>query len=339
MSGISGIFNFFVPKNQESEKKDSTITTTPVETDQSNSDDIRHKIVNVSGFDTLEITLSNSGNIYTRAECQMNLENTLELYANVGGEGVVKGVFRSFSTGTFFLNNVRVKEGGTTGKVTIFSIVPGNIQAIHIQPEDTWCIHHSAFLACSTNISIETGISFHQTVTGNGTFYSRATNNSKFPGIIWLVSYGGVIKRDLKTEGSNFRLHSGLFLATKTDVYEKMSIEFASTIFSSIAGGQGIMMNFSQYGMKGGTNKGETVQSGPDNSEQAMNDDGVLYYQTGNIDEFLFLISDVVSNAIEVQSQTNAFLDNFTNGDNFSNGGTRRKTRRLKKRNRRTAKV
>jgi uncharacterized protein (AIM24 family) len=294
-------------------KENANTSIVPVHSDQSKSEDIRHNIVNVSGFDVLEITLSHKGAIYTRAECQMNLENTLELYATVGDKGIMHGIFRSFSTGTFFLNRVSVKPNETTGKLTIFSIIPGNIQAIRISPGDTWCIHHSALIACSENITITTGMSFHQTVTGNGTFYSRAKNESPFPGIIWLVAYGGIVKRDLNTEGSNFRLHSGLFLATKSTVYETMSVELASTIFSTIAGGQGIMMNFEGYKSK----KGGAHDTKSDKEPNGNNDD-YLYYQTGNLDEFFNLISMVVA------------VDHISYVP-FSGEGGRRKTRRIKK--------
>lgn len=333
MSFFSGLFG---------KKADNKTTQgTEVKTDQTTSPDIQTEIENVSGFDALKITLSNSGAIFTRAECQMNLESSLKLEATTKG-GILKGFFRSFSTGTFFLNKVFVADGTGSGTATLFSIIPGNILHIKVQPGDMWCIHHGSFLACSENITVETGMSFHQTLTGNGTFYTRVSNKTEFPGNLWLTAYGGILKRDLDNEGSNFRLHGGLFLATKTPVYDKMKISLASSIFSTIAGGQGIMMDFTGY-----VSQKPVVETHLPNEPEKVGGDGtpvdidihesdglspgMLYYQTGNIDEFLNFIAGAMESRLPARSSGVSFsLGDAASAVADQAGGARRnRTRRV----------
>ena len=205
-----------------------------------------------------------------------------------------------------------------------------------------WCIHHGSFLACSENITVETGMSFHQTLTGNGTFYTRVSNKTEFPGNLWLTAYGGILKRDLDNEGSNFRLHGGLFLATKTPVYDKMKISLASSIFSTIAGGQGIMMDFTGY-----VSQKPVVETHLPNEPEKVGGDGtpvdidihesdglspgMLYYQTGNIDEFLNFIAGAMESRLPARSSGVSFsLGDAASAVADQAGGARRnRTRRV----------
>ena len=249
------------------------------------SETIESKITNISGFDHLDITIKEGDIIKTRAECQIVLDKKLKVEANVGGNGVMSGLWRSMSTGTIFMNNIsynsepltvsgesvpEVKKGGATnqGKLSIYSIVPGNIKEIVIEPNGVWCIHNNSFLACSENINLTSGISLSTMVTGNGLFYTKVENTSDKSGKLWLVAYGGIVEKPLK-ENRDFLIHSGLFLAMKETVYNKISVNKAGTFFSAIAGGEGIMMDFSQ-----------------------TDTDDILYLQSGNLDAFIEFISN-----------------------------------------------
>jgi uncharacterized protein (AIM24 family) len=146
-----------------------------------------------------------------------------------------------------------------------------------------------------------TGISFQTTFTGNGAFYTKIVNNSNVDGIVWLIAYGGVQERKLQ-ENNNFYVHSGLFLAMKQSHYDKLQIGLASSIFSTIAGGVGIVMDFSEV----------TVDTKDTNE--------IVYLQTGNLDEFLnFIMVQIV----QPSSNTNSFISLFSEG-----GSKKRITRR-----------
>ena len=350
---------------------------------------ITSNINNVSGFDHLEIELRGKSAIYTRAECQLIIDNNLTIKATLGGKGIVSGLVRSFSTGTFFINKIFLKEneditGGdkqfnnvenlqkdvnqsstelsknfpteepltsepltskpltsssvstplesssvstplesspvaepvaepvaapiSSGKLSIYSIIPGNIKEIVLKPNDSWCVHHSSFLACTENITVSTGLSFSTTLTGNGIFYTKIKNESEKNGIVWLTAYGGIVEKKIK-EHNAFKVHSGLFLAMTESVYNNVKTTFATSIFSSIAGGQGIVMDFS-----------ETVPTEND----------ILYLQSGNLDEFIELASSA-NNAATNTSSTLDFFSNFLQSSE-SSGGKKRKNKFTKKR-------
>ena len=152
----------------------------------------------------------------------------------------------------------------TSSNLSIFSIVPGKIQALMLAPNDEWCLHHHAFLACSENITIELAVSFKLSIQGNGTHVTKVRNLSNQPGLVWIISYGGIVEQSL--EDNQFSIHSGLFLATKSANYNKAHIQFMGNRFEGIAGGEMIMLDFSK-------------------TEPAPGDK--LYLQTGNIDEYL----------------------------------------------------
>ena len=76
---------------------------------------ITSNINNVSGFDHLEIELRGNAAIYTRAECQLIIDNNFTIEATLGGKGIISGVVRSFSTGTFFINKIFLKNEDITG--------------------------------------------------------------------------------------------------------------------------------------------------------------------------------------------------------------------------------
>ena len=263
-----------------SEKKD------PIDT-ISNIPNIESKITNVSGFDHLDIIIKDGDIIKTRAECQIVLDKSLKVEANVGGKGVMSGLWRSISTGSIFMNNISYnseilsvsgetveKKGGAAnqGTLSIYSIIPGNIKEIIIEPSGVWCIHNNSFLACTDNINLTSGISLSTAVTGNGLFYTKVENTSGVNGKVWLTAYGGIIERPLK-DNRDFLVHSGLFLAMKNSVYEKISVNKAGSFFTAIAGGEGIMMDFSQ-----------------------TDTDDIVYLQSGNLDAFLNFIGNSIPN-------------------------------------------
>jgi len=187
--------------------------------------DIESKITNVSGFDHLDITIKAGDVIKTRSGCQIVLDRNLKIVANVGGKGIMSGIWRSVSTGTFFINNVSYDNDyidesvgyEKKGVLSIFSIFPGNIKEITILPNEKWCVHSNSFLASTSNIDITSGASFKGLIGGQSLFYTKIENNTNSNGKIWLISYGGIIEKPLKTN-RKFLIHEGLCLAKKEKV-------------------------------------------------------------------------------------------------------------------------
>jgi len=277
------------------------------------------KINNVSGFDQLDITLKQNASIYTRAECQLIIDKTLTMFATIGGKGFVKAFYRSFSSGTFFINKISVSpddpnnlNGPITGSgnVSIFSFLPGNILELKLKPGDSWCVHHNSFLACTTNISIYTGISLSIAITGNGLFYTKLENNTDKTGTAWLISYGGIVKKNIN-DNNNLRIHSGLFLACSLNIYSQIQVGLPSSIFSTIAGGQGIILDVSEV--------------------KKIEQDNIMYLQSGNLDEFLsFIAAAVTDKQIDAEIKTDAAVGLL---DFAFSGGRSTNKRRFTKKN------
>lgn len=215
-----------------------------------------------------------------------------EIVSVKGGVEKPKGFFSFFKGG----NDVSDSEDGSeyedddeiapqedSGNLSIYSILPGNIMSIVLNIGDEWCIHHNAFLACTENITVETALSFKLSVTKNGTFYTKVRNESNQPGMVWLVSYGGINLQSLGVK-NNFKIHSGLFLAVKSHIYEQMRIKYASNLYQNMVGGELIMLDFSE-------------------TRSTMNDE--LFMQSGNIDEFMFMLTNSVPKSESERIGTN----------------------------------
>jgi uncharacterized protein (AIM24 family) len=340
------------------------------------TDLISANIKNVSGFDHLEIEIKDGAAIYTRAECQLIIDNSLEMKASVGGKGIFSGFVRSLSTGTFFMNKISVANANTSkpltffggrrtlneanevtanrvaplpnevaplpnevapnevapkevtpnevtpnevttnevtppnsGIVSIYSIIPGNIQQLDLKPGDEWCVHNSCFICSTENITVTSGISFSTFFTGNGLLFTTIRNDSNKNGMVWLSAYGGIIEKKL-TEKKEFKVHSGLFLAMPKTIYNNVKTTLASSIISTIANGQGIFMDFSQ-----------TVPT----------DNDILYLQSGNLDDFLNMVSPP-SYSFSYNSDSGAAPDMGDTGGDTSGGYKRRITKKSKKR-------
>ena len=325
-----------------SNKKDNkTVNESNNNIDYEVNELITAEIKNISGFDSLEITIKGNAVLYTRAECQLVIDNSLEMKSTIGGKGIVSGFVRSLSTGTFFINKISVANetsktpmtlfGGRanetnenestnlqilnepkglpnegpnrlpnegpnglpnegpnrlpneepekekSGKVSIFSILPGNMKEMVLKPGESWCIHNSAFVCSTENIEVTTGASFSGFVSGNGIFYTKISNQSTKEGKVWLNAYGGIIEKKL-IENKEFKLHSGLFLAMPESIYANIKTTLASSIFSTIASGQGIFIDF---------------------SKTTPTENDILYIQTGNFDELLALFTPPSSIVID----------------------------------------
>lgn len=280
-----------------------------IDYDHMSKDYIVTNIKNVNGFGHLEIELKNEKSVvYAKSGCQMIIDNSMNLFASTGNNGIFNGILASFSTGTFFLNKVSLLPPQKSGKVSIYSVIPGTIQELIIEPGQTWCVNDITYLCSTENIIVESGISFSTFITGNGILYTRIKNKSKYKGKVWLNAWGGVINKNL-TENKNFKIHSGLFLAMPESIYKKIKVKLASTIFSSIAGGQGIMMDFSE-------------------TEPIPND--ILYLQN-NMHEFFEMISLHIIGPESSRSNVNV---NFGNASNSGGGGgknNKRITRKIRK--------
>jgi len=95
--------NLFNRKKKVNDKKKVNVNETNNYIDYDVGKLITAEIKNISGFDSLEITIKGNAVLYTRAECQLVIDNSLEMKSTIGGKGIVSGFVRSLSTGTFFI--------------------------------------------------------------------------------------------------------------------------------------------------------------------------------------------------------------------------------------------
>jgi len=239
-----------------------TESVTPTESVVESADLPKVTVDATAGFDQLNVTLSGQQSIYVKAGMQMQMDDSLELKATLGNQGVLGAVYRGMSTGTVVQNHITVKDATGSGTVSIFSFLPGNVHELTVTGEEEWAIHDACYVASTANILVESKLTLRGGITSNGLFKTvvRLRDGEKGPSKVWLFAYGGV---RTKKNDVPFRLHAGLFLAAKEKVYtESARLALATPhLGSALFSGLGIMLWF-----------------------DGKQPDEVVYLQSGNLD-------------------------------------------------------
>ena len=163
----------------------------------------------------------------------VSMSPVFDVKAKSGGIGKTLG--RMFSGEGLFIQKFRAKEDG---ELILAPQFLGDIKLIEMDGSISYRLGRSTFLASTSGIDVNTksgGIG--GMFSGEGLIQMQASGR----GTLVISSYGAIIKKELGI-GENYVVDSNHIVLW--DSRMKYSVEFMSGVFSSIAGGEGLVCKF-----------------------------------------------------------------------------------------------
>ncbi|GAA0083913.1 TIGR00266 family protein [Clostridium sp. CTA-7] len=163
----------------------------------------------------------------------VSMSPVFDVKAKSGGIGKTLG--RMFSGEGLFIQKFKAKEDG---ELILAPQFLGDIKLIEMDGSISYRLGRSTFLASTSGIDVSTksgGIA--GMFSGEGLIQMQASGR----GTLVISSYGAIIKKELGI-GENYVVDSNHMVLW--DSRMKYSVEFMSGVFSSIAGGEGLVCKF-----------------------------------------------------------------------------------------------
>ena len=163
----------------------------------------------------------------------VSMSPVFDVKAKSGGIGKTLG--RMFSGEGLFIQKFKAKEDG---ELILAPKFLGVIKLIEMDGSISYRLGRSTFLASTSGIDVNTksgGIG--GMFSGEGLIQMQASGR----GTLVISSYGAIIKKELGI-GENYVVDSNHMVLW--DSRMKYSVEFMSGVFSSIAGGEGLVCKF-----------------------------------------------------------------------------------------------
>jgi uncharacterized protein (AIM24 family) len=176
------------------------------------------KIVNLSGYDTLQMNMEPNASFITNQETMSYMDGGLVTEAGIGSGGIF-GAFLRGTTGASVLQNTVSNPTSNTLKIVLSPLIQGSIVQIDILPGETWRFADKSFMACTPNLSVSGNINifsnFRMMFVGENLTYTTVTADKGTPGTVWVTAYGGVEKHEVLMGTSShipLYINNGCFL-------------------------------------------------------------------------------------------------------------------------------
>jgi len=129
------------------------------------------------------------------------------------------------------------------GEVLLAPSVLGDVMALRLSGDEIWKVGRDAFLACTSGIKkdYKAQALSKALFSGEGMFLY----NMSGMGIVWLQSFGAIIKKDL-IEGEEYYIDNGHLVAWNCEY--KMERVASGGLISGLSSGEGLACRFSGPG-------------------------------------------------------------------------------------------
>ena len=181
----------------------------------------------------LQINAAKGEEYVVESGAMVSMSPVFQVKAKTGGLGKTLG--RMFSGEGFFIQRFRAKEDG---ELLLAPHFLGDIQLVEMDGSVSYRLGRSTFLASTSGIEVTTksgGIS--GMFSGEGLIQMQASG----VGTLVISSYGAIIKKILQP-GEKYVVDSSHMVLWDSKM--KYSTEFMTGVFSSIAGGEGLVCKF-----------------------------------------------------------------------------------------------
>lgn len=168
------------------------------------------------------------------------MDNTFDVKTSSRG-GLLQGFKRMFTTTSMFLTEYIAEENNSN--ICFANFLPGDMFSLKINFNDKITLGSNALVCMTNNISVQTRMRLKGILTNENPFLSdvllnKDTNQS---GMVWLSSYGGYKKINLK-KNEKVKINAGLFLAAQSSIRYKLGT--VGGLKSTFLSGEHIMMVF-----------------------------------------------------------------------------------------------
>lgn len=198
---------------------------------------LEDKIEIINGFNVLIITVPPNNSVIIEPSNMIHMNGKLVVepivqsktnsFLSQAYNGIKKSV-----TGNSLFSNQLSNHTNERLKLSIGSLLVGGILKIEIQPDEIWRFTPSSFLACTTNLLVSGNLNifknFKAALGGQTILYSEISSKDGNPGTVWISSYGGIQKHEIKMGVNTEKLfiNDGCFLGmlsskNKIDYWDK----------------------------------------------------------------------------------------------------------------------
>jgi uncharacterized protein (TIGR00266 family) len=201
----------------------------------------KYKVLNKPAFSLLELDLNAGQSVIASTNAMAYMDSQIDLKVETTS-GFFSSMKRAlFTSSSLFLS--RYTGTSPTKNKIGFSAphLPEDIVPITLKPGENIMISPNSLLCYTENLEIYTKRRLRGLFVGEGGFQTNMINNTDKDGVVWLSSYGGYYKLDVK-EGESIKIDNGLFLCAPTHV--KYGISKVGSLVASFISGEGLVMHF-----------------------------------------------------------------------------------------------
>ncbi|WP_338844630.1 TIGR00266 family protein [Massilia sp. W12] len=192
-----------------------------------------------TAFSYVDMELAPGEVIITESDAMSSMDADMEMKAIFNG-GLFKGLLRKYLGGESLFLSRYANSASAPRRITFVQPTPGQIREIELAAGESLYLQPGAFLACSESVTL--GLSFAGLISWiarEGLFRLEA----KGPGKLWYGAYGALLDRQIKGE---YIVDTSHLVAYDKNI--KLKLQFAGGLFSSLFGGEGLVLRLEGEG-------------------------------------------------------------------------------------------
>jgi uncharacterized protein (TIGR00266 family) len=199
-----------------------------------------YKILDGPAFAKVNFKLDKGDTIYANAGAMSYMDKSVAIKTETRGffKGLVRGLFTSQS---MFLTGYTGTKSNT--QISFASHLSGDIMPMIIKPGEKYTLSSRSVICMTKNIKLNTITKWRGMFAGENVFLTEAevdVDSNTF-GMIWIASYGGSEKLDIKS-GQIMSIDNGMFLASPS--YVNYTLGTVGGVKSFFFSGEGFVMDF-----------------------------------------------------------------------------------------------
>ena len=188
--------------------------------------EIRHR----PAFANVLVTLNAGDRIIAESDAMASMSSSVTLRPRWNGGFLRAVVRRVFGGESLFVNEF---SASTRGELVLTQPMPGDIECIELKGQSLY-LQAGAFLACDPSITLGVGYAgIRSFLAREGLFRLKVSGQGR----VWFGGYGGIFAKNIEGE---YIVDTGHLVAYEPTVALRLGM--AGTIFSSLFGGEGLVM-------------------------------------------------------------------------------------------------
>jgi len=173
-------------------------------------------IESINGFNVLTITVPPNNSVIIEPSNMIHMNGKLVVepivqskqntYLSRLGTGIKRAI-----TGKSFFDNQISNHTNENLEISVGSLFAGGILKIEVKEDEVWRFTPSSFLACTNNLIVSGNVNifknFKGALGGQSLLYTEVSLKNENSGTVWISSYGGVKKHEIKMGENSEKLY------------------------------------------------------------------------------------------------------------------------------------